>query len=192
MEPILFNARKHHLRTMAGKVREMAQSGTTDEKIILEELIPGEGVVDIYEGDLTAGEIEAEIYGFLQKNNLLERAAYQNYLETQGDCKRVGHYLAFTLSDTSVVTLRSEGFYKTDDPHYFVHVHPARHSPHTFRVPTNRLKTALFAYFLALTQRQSPYDLALVNEARQKMDLSPIQQVEETISDLIKKLEMCK
>lgn len=189
MEPFIFNANKHHLATIAQKIREFAQRGETAQEMLLQELLPGEGVVDIYEGKLSVADLEGEVFQFLKKNEILTEQAYKNYLETHGDIKRHGHYLCLTLSDTSVMTLRRMGFYEVvKDPRYFVHVHPARHSPQTFRVPTNRLKTAIMIYFVALCNKQSPYDLELVNKARLRLGLCIMPEIPEPIAQLVRKL----
>jgi hypothetical protein len=190
MEPFIFNANKHHLATIAQKIREFAQQGEALQEKLLEEILPGEGVVDIYDGKLSVADLEGEVFLFLQKNNILAEEAYKTYLETHGDIKRHGHYLCLTLSDGSIVTLRRMGFYEVvKDPRYFVHVHPARHSPHTFRVPTNRLKTAIMIYFVALCQKGSSGDLSLINQARAKIGLCSIPEIPEPIAVLVQKLE---
>jgi len=70
----------------------------------------------------------------------------------------------------------------------FVHIHPGRYSPNTFRVKANTLKTAIVAEFLALCQDQSPYDIQVVNQARIRLQLSPVDDKISSIYQTIEKL----
>ena len=187
MEPIMFNARKHHLITIIAEIRKLVQTGESAFGE-LQALLPGDGMSDIYEGRLGVEEIAVEILAFLQAKNAVARDAYQQFLESTGDTKRHGHYTLVTLSDATIMTLRLQGFYEViADPRYYVHIHPGRHSPNTFRLPTNRLKTAMAVYFLALCRQIEPYNLAFVNSVRKKLDLSPVEQLEAATIEVIKK-----
>lgn len=183
MEPILFNPFKHHLRSISEQIRHHVKQAL-DAQSLLKEASRSKGVVDVYEGDLTAREIENEVLQFLQQNQLLDFANYKLYLETHGQIKRKGHYSNFTLSDSSIMTLRI-----SEDTARFVHIHPARYSPHTFRIKANTLKTVIIAYFMALSQTTSPYDIQLLNQAREKLELSPIPDIPAAISRLLNKFE---
>ena len=71
----------------------------------------------------------------------------------------------------------------------FVHVHPGRYSPNTFRVKANTIKTAILARALALHYKRTDYDIDLINEARIKLSLSPVNEKVSSIYATIEKLE---
>lgn len=197
MEPILFNAQKHHLQTICQETVKQAKQGEAFSQSFMAEWAESDGLVDLYYGDLSSDQMEREVFDFLQKNDLLTVATYQKYLETQGQIKRKGHYAYLTLSDKTIMTLRllyepnEEGKVtrKSQDPRNFVHVHPARYSPNTVRVRANTLKTAIVAFFLAVCRNNSPYNQEIVNEARSKLQLSPIPDIPSAISEMLGYLE---
>ncbi len=182
LESIICNAGKHHLKTILQNLHSYAEKGEKDS--VLKEKLrqAGDGVMDIYEGELSIEDIKKEVWEFLQKNQLCNFEAYKKYLESQGSIKRHGYYTNLELSDHSIVTLRMG---ETEDS--FVHVHPGRHTPHTFRVKANTFKTAAFAAFLGLCRKKSPYDLDLVNESRMNLELSPVTESIDAIYFLLEK-----
>lgn len=190
MEQIVFNCEKHHLRTISEKILAYRNTGVESLNQLLESLTLNSdntrtynGVVDVYYGPLTADDIQNEVWEYMQKNRIVDLEAYRQYIQSQGQIKRRGHYINHTLSDTSIFTLRL-----IDDPKSFMHIHPGRYSPNTFRVKANTLKTAIVTAFLALIQKQSPYNLDLVNDARHKLELSPVDEKISSIYDTIEKL----
>lgn len=197
MEPILFNPQKHHLAAIVAAIVAQSKQGEANAQMFLEGWAESEGLVDLYYGKLSVEQIEKEVFDFLQQNQLLTIEAYRQYLEKEGQIKRRGHYAYLTLSDTSIMTLRllydpsnpEDGFVKVHDPRHFVHVHPARYSPNTFRVRANTLKTAIVAYFLALCRHIQPHSLELVNDARAKLQLAPIPEIPSAISEMLQYIE---
>lgn len=168
MENIVFNAGKHHLQTIRGNIRNYAKQGESFATLLDKLVESGGGLIDIYAGKLSIDEIKAEVYDFLRKNNLLTAQSYNEHLEKQGDIKRRGYYMTLNLSDASEITLR-----KGEDEQSFVHIHPSRHSPNTFRIRANTMKTAALAAFLGLCRDISPYTSSLLEEARKKLGLPP-------------------
>jgi hypothetical protein len=128
------------------------------------------------------------VYEFLKSNQLLDIESYQKFLESQGQIKRHGHYLNLTLSDGSIMTMRAVYEGKRKNSASFIHIHPSRHSPHTFRIRANTLKTAIMVYFLACCRRVSPFDVALLNEAREKLKLSLLPEIPSAIQEMLEKL----
>jgi len=76
------------------------------------------------------------------------------------------------LSDGSLWTLKFN-----DHKERFVHLFPARSSPHTFRVRSNTLKSAIL--YLILLGNDYVTEEGL-NRARALMGLSPVKEVAET------------
>lgn len=190
MEQIVFNCEKHHLRTISEKILEYRIHGVDSLTNLLKSLTLNSdntrtynGVVDVYYGPLTADEIQNEIWNLMTQNKVSDLESYRQYIQSQGQIKRRGHYLNHQLSDTSIFTLRL-----IEDAKSFIHIHPGRYSPNTFRVKANTLKTAIVTAFLALIQQQSPYNLDLVNEARRKLELYPVDEKISSIYDTIEKL----
>lgn len=180
---IIFNAGKHHLATIVNNLRQYAVEGEEKAQVGQKLREEGEGVMDIYEGSLSVEQIKNEVWEFLQKNQLLDCESYRKYLENLGSLKVAGYYVNLTLSDGSVVTLRLG-----DTADSFVHVHPGRHTPYTFRVKAKTFKTAALVAFLSLCRHQSPYDLSLVNESRKMLSLSPVNDQIDAIYELLEKL----
>ncbi len=175
-EPILFNPLKHYLayirefadcRTMTiidprlkGLTRELKHIGTC--------------VMDIYTGNLSQETIFKEILEFLEINNLKGMEAYRSWTGTGFDDFRI-----VTLSDTSQWTLK----YHNHETKY-VHIFPARSSPHSFRVKANTLKSAILYIIIFGKDYVSDEDL---NAARALMGLSPVKEVAdaEAVTEMI-------
>ncbi len=190
MERILFNSEKHHLGTISEKIISFKDQPTDGLKSMLDALVINtendrayNGVVDVYEGYLTANNIKREVLAFMEQNQVVDFESYKKFIESQGKIKRRGHYLNLEFSDKSIFTLRM-----IEDPKMFVHIHPGRYSPNTFRVKANTLKTAIVTEFLALSRQQSPYNLDLVNEARRILELSPVDEKISSIYETVEKI----
>jgi hypothetical protein len=98
--------------------------------------------------------------------------------------KRGGGFRSITLSDTSEWILR-EGA----DPEAYVHIHPGRYSPHTFRVKATSLKIAVCAIYL--DGKPNSLDTAFINNIRTGiLNLSPVKEYVSTSSTarMIRKL----
>jgi hypothetical protein len=125
----------------------------------------GNNVVDLYIGKLNMKNISDEITQILQKENHLQYADFTSWL-AGSEFKKV------TLSDNSVWVLR-KGFIKEQ----YIHIHPGKHSPNTFRTNSNALKTAYTIYYTGNSEKPS---LEIINKLRkEKLKLSPVRTVEE-------------
>jgi hypothetical protein len=179
MECIVFNPEKHHIQSIAAKILQYAKDKEASLPILLRELVNKgieresnnyNGIVDLYTGNLSAEQIKAEVFDFLKKNELLDLGSYQRYLETHGQIKRKGHYTSLELSDKTQLTLRL-----VENEKNFVHIHPSRYSPNTIRIKANTLKTAILTEFLAISRNIPSRNMSLINEARQYLELSPVE-----------------
>jgi len=175
-EPILFNPLKHYLPF----IREFLSKYTTDEnhipsKDLVKELKHlGTCVMDIYSGDLPMDKIFSEVLAFLDINKISVKEFYREWAGTNYNSFKI-----IPLSDNSRWTLK----YHNNEIRY-VHIFPARLSPHSFRIKANTLKSALM--YLALIGKDfiSEDDL---NKARALAGLSPIREVAdaEAVTEMI-------
>jgi len=175
-EPILFNPLKHYLafiRELAGG-QTMAINDPRLKELTRELKHIGTSVMDIYTGNLSQESIYKEILEFLELNNLREKEAYKSWAGTDFDDFRI-----VTLSDTSQWTLK----YHNHETKY-IHIFPARSSPHSFRVKANTLKSAILYIIIFGKDYVSDEDL---NAARALMGLSPVKEVAdaEAVTEMI-------
>jgi hypothetical protein len=167
-EPILLNPLKHHL----GFIREFIDRmdgntvGETDE-LTRELKHIGISVMDIYTGVLSVDDICLEVHNYLKGKSLLEKGKYSAWAGTN-----IHDFRIITISDNSQWTLKYH-----DHERRFVHLFPARSSPHTFRIKSNTLKSAILFIILIGKNYISEEDL---NKARALAGLSPIREVADT------------
>lgn len=129
----------------------------------------GGSQMDMYAGSLTPEAIFDEIRAQLKQAGVDTKAAYEAFL-----AKSDG-YATMVLSDTSVWVLRL-----AEDKAHYIHLHPGRYSPHTFRVKASALKTAL-AYQAAAQHHQLTDDLLTdLNRVRKGLRLSPLRSTSES------------
>jgi hypothetical protein len=175
-EPILFNPLKHYLpfiRDFVSKrtltINDPLLKGLTSE---LKHL--GTSVMDIYTGELLQEDIFKEILIFLEVNDLIDKEAYKSWSGTG-----FHDYRIVPLSDTSQWTLK----YHNNEKRY-IHIFPARSSPHSFRIKANTLKSAILYIIIFGKDYVSDDDL---NAARALMGLSPVKEVAdaEAVTEMI-------
>ena len=168
-EPLLFNPLKHYLpyirdlaagRTMT--INDPELKGLTKE---LKHI--GTCVMDIYTGELPQEKIFVEILDFLHSNGLSARESFMKWTGTGFD-----EYKLHTVSDTSLWMLK----YHNHETRY-VHIFPARSSPHSFRIKANTLKSAILYIMVIGKDYVSEDDL---NAARALAGLSPVREVADT------------
>ena len=166
-ENILFNALKHH----RGYIRQqLKQADVVTLPDILK--ILGNSQMDIYYGELDLPALFEEVLMVVDK----DAVSYLQWL------KALGGYAEITLSDTSRWVL----LYGTE-PGKYIHLHPARYSPHSLRVKATVLKTAM-----AMIVSDAETDLETLNRVRVSMlELSPVKNLEQC-GHLWKVMEMLK
>jgi hypothetical protein len=168
-EPFQFNPLKHHLSF----IREFGSQRLSEEnkpeiKLLINKIKRiGTSVMDIYTGSLSVKAICNEVSSFLESEKLME---YEVFAEWAG--KDYGDFRMITLSDSSQWTLKFHNNEKR-----FIHIFPARLSPHTFRVKANTLKSAVLYYILIGKDFISAHDL---NRARALLRLPPVKDMDES------------
>lgn len=162
-EPLQFNPLKHHLAFIRDFI-SLRLDG--DGRIEIPGLVRdishiGSSVMDVYTGSLPYREVCHEVINYLKNKELCTKL---NFCSWAGNTFR--DFRTVTLTDTSCWMLK----YNNDEKR-FVHLFPARLSPHSFRVKANTLKSAVLYYILIGKDFITREDL---NNARKLLGLSPV------------------
>jgi hypothetical protein len=167
-EPFQFNPLKHHLAFIREFIAaKLADENKIDGHALIKELRHiGSSVMDVYTGSLAVQDICGEIKDYLKMNELDE---IKNFSAWTGI--KYSDFKTVSLSDTSQWMLK----YHNDDRR-FVHLFPARLSPHSFRVKANTLKSALLYYIIIGKDFITREDL---NSTRELQGLSPVKNTAE-------------
>lgn len=163
--PVLFNAWKHHAGWVREQITAAAERGDEGVRELAEAVVvTGTKLMDFYTGSLTQWEVGERVVEQLQKAGRLELIPFQAWVAEGGG------YRMTELSDDG-----SRWVLRLGDGERYVHLHTARYSPHSLRVPGVSLKSAIVANALALTRGQTVADLPTVNEARRRfLNLPPV------------------
>jgi len=175
-EPILFNPLKHYLpfiKSFASS-RTMSINDPGLKELTRETKHIGTCVMDIYIGELLQETIFSEIMDYLETNNIRTRENYREWAGTDFNDFRI-----ITLSDTSRWMMK---YYNSETR--YVHIFPARTSPHSFRIKANTLKSAILYIIVIGKDYISEDDL---NAARALTGLSPVKEVAdaEAVTEMI-------
>lgn len=123
----------------------------------------------MYAGDLPTTAIFSEVRSQLALAGVHNRADYEAFLAQTND------YATLTLSDTSRWILRLAA-----DKDNYIHLHPGRYSPHTFRVKAAALKTALAWRMAKQHDLLTGNLLEDLNYLRNGLRLSPLRNIAES------------
>jgi hypothetical protein len=172
-EPFQFNPLKHHLGFIRNIVAEWENRPPDKEPVRMMKHL-GTSVMDIYAGLIDVQSIINEIGLFLDSENLTNHRTFSVWAGT-----RISDFRVAVLSDYSQWILKYH-----NSTTRFVHIFPARSSPHTFRVKANTLKSAVLYLSFEGKDFVNEND---VNRARALAGLSPVKDIAETeaISELI-------
>jgi hypothetical protein len=174
--PFLFNPLKHHISFIREFINDHQYSGNGNppEEVVKSIKHIGGSVMDIYTGPLAALEILTEIATYIRKNKIIDKLSFSVWAGTENNDFRV-----IELSDQSIWTLK---YFESENR--FIHLFPARFSPHSFRVKANTLKSAILYNICIGKDFVSEEDL---NRARAIGGLSPVKDVidSEAISEMI-------
>lgn len=167
--PIKFNPLKHHLSFIRDFVQiKVTRGESSDVKKIAEDLkYLGTSVMDVYTGSLTVDGICTEALSFLDSHNLNDHSFFMKWVG-----RYYYNYKTVKLSDNSLWMLKYN-----DDQLKFVHIFPARMSPHSFRIKANTLKSAIIYLIVIGKDYITREDL---NSARALIGLSPVKSPEDT------------
>ena len=164
--PILLNGWKHHKGFIQQQVARLAER-KDQEKLKQKLLMTGNSLMDLYTGILEMNQIKDEVVQQLNKKNHLSPEEFLPWINQHGE------YVNITLSDQSTWTIR-----KGNDPEKYIHIHPGRYSPHTIRVKSMTLKSAIFILYFTYLWKRDPFNLDFVNNVRQNfLDASPLKNI---------------
>ncbi|MBN2666321.1 MAG: hypothetical protein JXR67_07410 [Bacteroidales bacterium] len=174
--PLLFNPLKHYLPLIRNFTvsNAMPINDPRLKELTREIKHIGTCVMDIYRGNLSLADIFSEVTGFLDTNRRVSRNDFMAWTGTGFNDFRI-----IILSDTSRWTLK---YYNSETR--YVHIFPARSSPHSFRTKANTLKSAIL-YLIAIGKDYVTDDD--LNAARALAGLSPIGEVAdaEAVTEMI-------
>ncbi|MGL4598804.1 MAG: hypothetical protein ACRCYO_14910 [Bacteroidia bacterium] len=176
LAPFIFHTPKHHLGVLQMLIKNYLPEQQAELVQVLKRI--GASQMDVYEGKLSATEICNELGALLAKQNQLEEHAFLSLLEPSG-------FYACETSDGARWVLR-----RGDIPNHYVHIHPARYSPHTFRAKAGALRTALA--WMCFCPKQE-IKTSAINFLRSRwLDLSPVKDVQELdgFQSILKKLNL--
>jgi hypothetical protein len=160
--PFVFNPLKHHLAYIREFLSEGLSKGSPGGKDLTKQIKRiGTSVMDIYTGSLTIDEICLEVLRFKKSQGLESEKDFSAWAG-----EKISEYCIISLSDTSQWMLK----YRNDRNRY-VHLFPARFSPHSFRAKANTLKSAIIYQIITGKDFITRNDL---NRAREYIGLSPV------------------
>lgn len=178
-EPLQFNPLKHHLAYIRDFISlKLDDDGKIEIPALVREISHiGSSVMDVYTGSLPVRDVNHEVINYLKINEL---DTIRNFCSWAGNTFH--DFRTVTLSDTSCWMLKYN-----NDERRFVHLFPARLSPHSFRVKANTLKSAVLYYILIGKDFITREDL---NTARKLLELSPVRTTAdaEAITEMIEVL----
>lgn len=163
--PVTFNTHKHHFRFL---LQQIGVWKTLDwENVEPELLLIGENLLDLYTGNLTVEEICNQCIHFFRTGNINNKDSFLKWLQP---CE----YRKITISDSSEWVVK-EG----NDSERYIHIHPAKFSPHNIRVRSTTLKTVIALMINAVNiSEQMNENLLTVNQIRTTyLQLSPIKSL---------------
>ena len=166
-EPVLLNCWKHHAGFIRSRVKEYKADPAPNVSDLRQRLLLiGESLMDLYLGKLTPEEITGSMISYFRKQKILNREDYRVWL-TSGRKE----YRNLVMKDESIWTLRlgvKEGRY--------IHVHPSRYSPHTIRVRSSSLKSAIL--YCILETQNDKNQLSFINKIRKEyLSLPPLKNL---------------
>lgn len=172
--PVLFNPWKHHKAFILESIDRFAEVEGETSLLRSGLLMIGNSVSDLYLGNMTVPEIENNAIELLKSHQRLSLDAFKLWLAS------AGNYRVLEFKDSSLWTFRLG-----ESIENYVHIHPARYSPHTVRVKAQSLKTAIASLILCRRLNRRP-SLDLVNQARTSiLNLSPLKAVDKGLARML-------
>ncbi|HOP58640.1 MAG TPA: hypothetical protein PLR52_04400 [Bacteroidales bacterium] len=167
-QPLIFNPLKHHLIYIRDFIAERLRDNNDfyHENFVRELRYIGSSVMDVYNGSLGVRQICDEVISIIRSLNIIEQDTFRKWAGY--DHRK---YKSITLSDKSRWIVQYN-----DDTFRFIHLFPARLSPHTFRIKANTLKSAIIYYLIIGKDFIAREDL---NYARSLIGLSAVKDPEE-------------
>lgn len=155
---IQFNPWKHHAGFIKEQIDLFAKEKDGMNKAKESIKVIGDSLMDLYVGRLSVDKIFEKVALKLEGEITLSSSNYANWINNSGT-----GYQIITLQDKSHWVLRIG-----DDNEKYIHIHPAKYSPHTVRVRAKTLKTAILVSVYEKNKKIDPLDLQLINKLRKE------------------------
>jgi hypothetical protein len=164
--PVLLNTWKHHAPALRQRIRETVQAGAPAlDRLASRLVVMGTELMDLYTGRFTPAEIGEKVCAALAAEGRLALPAYRAWLAASG-----GYGVVTFAEDDSRWVLRLG-----DEADRYLHVHPARWAPATYRVRANVLKTAVLVLAHVGIHGGDPLARDVVNLVRGRyLGLAPV------------------
>lgn len=179
-KPVLLNCWKHHAGFIRSKIKQYRKNPETHLDTLRSEIfLIGESLMDLYLGELTPKQIADSTIHFSRQNKIFNIEDFKEWLKEEKTDYRI-----IQLGDRSKWTLRLG---RKEDR--YIHIHPSRYSPHTLRVRSTSLKSAIL--IRVLTKQYSGNKLATLNAIRKEyLNLPPLKSLRSgsALTSLIKLL----
>lgn len=170
IEPFQFNPLKHHLVFVKDFISYYLNEKGYDEKELIRQIKHiGTSVMDVYTAKMSVAEILKEVTLFLGYECLSDHEVFARWTG-----KGHSDYKIISISDDSQWMLKYH-----DSQKRYVHLFPARLSPHTFRIKANTLKSAILYIILIGRDYVTEDDL---NRARAFIGLSPVKEIADSVA----------
>ena len=163
MEPVSFNAIKHHLAYCLEQMHKVKNEEDLGA-FIRHTLRMGHSTLDLYLGQLTVESISKQIIQTLEADNRLKRSDFARWV------KKSQGYRNIKLDDGSQWTLRLAA------GHRYIHIHPSRYSKHGMRTHGNTFRTATAVVCMSRISGREP-DADLINDIRQRAGLPKVKSL---------------
>ncbi len=160
-KPFNFNQLKHHLLVIKSFINNYNKG---PEGLRSSLLSLGTGLMDLYTGKLSAGEIAEDLKDQLMKERLFYEEEFIMKLRSESG------YIERNISDGSSWILR-----ESIENDRYIHIHPGRYSLHTTRVKATTLKTCIGVRCI---YKNREFELKEVNSIRSLLDLSAIKRIQ--------------
>jgi hypothetical protein len=129
LSPVKFNAHKHHFRFLLNEIETWK---TLDWKQVESKLLGiGENLLDFYTGELSVENICEDCIHYFNSKKINDIISFSDWLNPY-------EYRKIVLKDSSEWVIKNG-----NDPGRYIHIHPAKQSPHTIRVRAATLKTVV-------------------------------------------------
>lgn len=163
--PVLYNGWKHHLGFLQAVLLMAREQG---EEMIDQNINKiGDNVMDLYIGQLTPLQVSAALVAALKTIGIVDFDSYRVWLTQQGH-----GYGNLQITDQSKWTLL------LGKGEMYIHIHPARYSPHSVRVKGQTLKSAIWISYEILKANDITLHLDFINLIRkERLRLSPIKSL---------------
>ena len=175
---------KHHREFIKVQINKTVKGGDKALQKLPAQLVKiGDSLLDLYTGVLNPRDISILIQNELKKLNVFNRLSYEEWIVNSGN-----DYQILYLTDSSFWTLRI-----SKEKGRYIHIHPGRYSPHTIRIRSLTLKTAIVVLTWAKIHKVPPLDISIINHVRTKLlNASPVKFVsaKDGLGKIILMLEM--